>query len=150
MSGILILCILSTASMLPHWHGSDTILSKEMGLQPEILVTAPRYKSEEADSIGTMPGIIVYGERYEPESEQKLIISYENYRNLYNAAVQFIVKYGVYLAIGIAAVTWGVITYSRFHSFAHEPTVHHVKKKDSALHKYYKRCQKNKEQWYVL
>ena len=150
MSSILILIMIAAASALPYGYGGDTILSSEMGLQPEVLVTAPRLEEEQGDSIGMMPGIIVFGERYQPENERNLIVSYQNFRNVYNAISHFLVRYGVYLAVGIATITWGVIAYARYHTYAHAPATHHPKDKESALHKYYKRCQRNKEQYYVL
>lgn len=150
MSGILITCLLIMSSLVSYGQGSDTILTEEMGLQPEVLVTAPRFHDENTDSIGTMPGIIVYGERYQPEDEQNLIVTYRNFRRFYHAATQFVVRYGIYLAVGIATLTWGVIVYSRYIAYAHEPHVHSKEKEESALHKYYRRCQRNKEQWHVL
>ncbi|KPL15992.1 hypothetical protein AMJ74_00125 [candidate division WOR_3 bacterium SM1_77] len=120
----------------------------DIGQMPEIEINAPRYHSEKADSIGLMPGIVVFGERYAPQNEHVLFDTYTNYRSSFQSLSSYLQKYAVYILMAIITLTWGIIALTKIFHLHHEATKGKIDM--TQLHEWVKRQQIKKLRKYEI
>ncbi len=121
---------------------------QDMGQIPEIEIEAPRYRGEEADSIGMMPGIIVFGERYAPQDENALFYTYSDYRTSFQSLSTSLQRYAAYILIAMLTLTWGIIVLTRIFNVHHEPIGREKSRKQ--LHAWVKKQQIKKLKTYEM
>jgi hypothetical protein len=118
----------SSSDLAPeqNYIGSDVV--------PEIEVVATRLISDSMDSIGAMPGIIVYGER--PEVAENLYIQQTLNRNKLIVSLSDIFgKYALFSLAAIFMITLSIVAVSKAHMMAHINI--NQRQSTSAVHRYY-------------
>ena len=101
---------------------------------PEIEITAPRYSNHEADSVGMMPEIIVYGKEYSPQSVNRLLKTYDGYRSSYRNSLDHILNYGILIIAAIFFFTFVIIVLVKNNYHSHILVPRH--EKESQLHRW--------------
>jgi len=76
---------------------------------PEIEITAPRYSTQEADSVGMIPEIVIYGRGYSPQGTNRLLETYRSYRTAYQNFFNHILNYGILIIAAIFIITFIII-----------------------------------------
>lgn len=101
---------------------------------PEIEITAPRYSNQEADSVGMMPEITVYGKEYSPQSVNRLLKAYDRYRSGYRNFLNHILNYGILITAAIFIFTFIIIVLVKDNHHNHIFVRRH--EKESQLHRW--------------
>jgi len=110
----------------------STITTTDM--LPEIEITAPRYSSQETDSVGMISEVIVYGDRYSPQSANSLVRTYDKYRYTYQQLFDNIYNYGILIITALFMVAFVVIVLVKEDHHRHAYVPRH--EQESPLHRW--------------
>lgn len=101
---------------------------------PEIEITAPKFYSKMSDSVGMIPEIIIYGEKNEPQSVNKMIRTYDRYRTTYQQIFGIIWNYGILIVTVLFIMTFIIIVLVKEYHHSHVFVPRH--QKESQLHRW--------------
>lgn len=117
----------STSDLAPEQYYAGS------GVVPEIEIMATRLIHEPMDSIGPMPGIIVYGEK--PDMNARFLIERTKTRNRFFVDLSDTIgRYALFTIAALFMVSLGIVAISKVHHIAH---IHQHPPRSSAVHKYY-------------
>ncbi len=123
----------------PHYIGVNVV--------PEIEVIATRLTQEPLDSIGQMPGVIVYAQR--PSISESLLVHRAQKRMDFVGYLSLLFgKFALYGIVALFMITLSIMAVTRLNHIAHNH-IHHGNKK-STLHKYYLRYKHDAEMRHYL
>jgi hypothetical protein len=88
---------------------------------PEIEITAPRYSNQEADSVGMIPEIVIYG----------------SYRTNYQNSLNHVLNYGILIIATIFILTFIIVVLVKDNHHYHILVPRH--KEESRLHRWVQR-----------
>lgn len=99
-----------------------------VGQMPVIEVNAPRYSGEETDSVGMMPGVVIFADRPFSVGGSRGVEEFRQYRSEYPVVAGELVKFVIFMMAFLIFFIIGIIALVRAVRFHHQPVILHDKR----------------------